>query len=250
MRYLRQVRGNNGDARGFCAASLSDVAASEIHALGDVRQSKALKHGNDVRYTVARVNNNASEEALGVQRQHSLHSDVHGAEVVALKHGLHHIGAVGHGVHGRFSEHDAAILLAGVNAEARERVVPHVKHVLPAAHDALVHRVGNLQHMAVLLALVPNHNVLDLRLARVALLRSQNRAPDHGWKGAGGKVIGRKTRLHETGAVVHNENLCHAGKTDLVTNQAIQANAVQQSPPLFGANFALGPSGPACSSHE
>ena len=82
---------------------------------------------------------------------------------------LHHVGAVGHGVHGRFSEQDAAVFLAGINAEAREGVVPDVKHILPAAHNALVHRVSDLQHVAVLLALVSNHDVLDLGFARIAL---------------------------------------------------------------------------------
>ncbi len=132
-------------------------------------QSKALKHGNDVSHTVAGVYDNASEEALGIKRQNGLNCNVNGAEVVTLEHGLDHVGAVGHRIHGRLGEHDAAVFLAGVDAEAREGVVPHVEHVFPTAHNALVHRVRDLQHVAVLLALVPHHNVLDFGFARVAL---------------------------------------------------------------------------------
>ncbi len=149
--------------------SLCDIAACEIHTLGNVRQRKAFEHGDDVRDAVARVHDNTGEQALGIERQNCLHSNVNSAEVVSLKHGFDHVGAVGHGVHGRLGEHDAAVFLAGVDAEAREGVVPDVKHILPAAHNTLVHRVSDLQHVAVLLALVSNHDVLDLGFARIAL---------------------------------------------------------------------------------
>ena len=56
-----------------------------IQALDLVGQREALVHGHDVRHAVARVDDDAGEQALRVQRQHCLHAHVRRVEAVELE---------------------------------------------------------------------------------------------------------------------------------------------------------------------
>lgn len=53
-----------------------------------------------------------------------------------------------------------AICWVDVQAVGTESVVPQVEHVIPAAHHAILHGVGHLQHGAALAGLVTHHQVL------------------------------------------------------------------------------------------
>lgn len=55
---------------------------------------------------------------------------------------------------------DLALRGPDVQAVGAEGVVPQVEHVLPAAHHAVLHGVGHLQHGATLAGLVAHHQVL------------------------------------------------------------------------------------------
>ena len=57
---------------------------------------------------------------------------------------------------------EAYLAVGGVEVEAvgAEGVVPQVDHVLPAAHHAVVHGVGDVQHVATFTGLVAHHQVL------------------------------------------------------------------------------------------
>ena len=63
-------------------------------------------------------------------------------------------------IHRRFREEDAAASRINVQTLFAECVVPHVNHVLPIADHAVVHGVGNFQHVAQLTCFLPNHQIL------------------------------------------------------------------------------------------
>ena len=118
---------------------------------------------------------------LRIQRQHRLDRDIHALEAILLKHDLAHPLPVDLRVHGGLREED--LTACGVDAQLLlEGVVPEVLHVFPVAHDAVLHRLGDLQEVARLRGLVADHDVLDDESAcrPYAFLCAQNRPPDDG----------------------------------------------------------------------
>jgi hypothetical protein len=117
---------------------------------------------------------------LSVERQHGLDGNVNALEAVLLEHDLAHLLPVRLGVHRGFREEHLAP--RRVDAQLlRERVVPQVFHVLPVAHDPVLHRLRNLQVVPQRRRLVPDHDVLDDRVPD-ALLRTQDGPPDYRWE--------------------------------------------------------------------
>ena len=181
-----------------------DDSSGDIEPPREVGQRKAVVHRDDMRHAVARVDNDTSSQTciyiyfnnknqkkkkpsaqywgrtLCVERQHGLDGDVHALEAVLLEHDLAHLLPVRLGVHrGLREEHLAP---RRVDAQLlRERVVPQVLHVLPVAHDPVLHRLRDLQVVPQRRSLVPDHDVLDDRLPD-ALLRTQDGSPDHRWE--------------------------------------------------------------------
>jgi hypothetical protein len=60
-----------------------DVTAGDVETTGQVGQREALVHGHDVGHTVARIDDHTSQQTLGVEGQHSLHTRKKG-DVVSL----------------------------------------------------------------------------------------------------------------------------------------------------------------------
>jgi hypothetical protein len=178
-----------------------DGAAGDVEAARQVRQREALEDGHGVRDAVARVDDDAGQQALRVERQHGLDGDVDRLEAVLLEHDLAEALAVLLRVHRRLGEQDLA--LARVDAQLLvERVVPHVLDVLPVAHDAVLERIRDLQHHAQLRRLVAHHDVLDFDVVDL-LLEAQNR-PAHHRREDGRRKVGAgeaaldKARLRST----------------------------------------------------
>lgn len=64
------------------------------------------------------------------------------------------------GVHRRLGEEDLAVARVDVELLGAKGVVPQVLHVIPVAHNAVLHGVVDLQHGAQLTRFVPHHQVL------------------------------------------------------------------------------------------
>lgn len=131
------------------------------------------------------------EHTLRIQSQHSLNSHINTPKTIPLEHDLAHLLAVPEGIHGRFGEEDLAA--TGVDLHlVEEGVVPEVLHVVPFLDDAVLHRIGNLEHGASSGGLVAAHDVLDDHAVRVgpALFGSQYRSSHDRGKLVLGEVLG------------------------------------------------------------
>ena len=115
---------------------------------------------------------------LRVERKHRLDGDVHTLKTILLEHHLRHPLAIDLRVHWGLGEEHLAP--AGVDSKFLvECVVPQQLHVFPVPYDAVLHRLCDLEIIAVLRGLVADHNILDDR-GPDALLRAQNGATDDG----------------------------------------------------------------------
>ena len=129
-----------------------------------------------------------STHTLRIERQNGLDRDIHSTESILREHDLAHPLSVHLWVHGWFRQQH--FTTSRVNAQfLRESVVPEMLHVLPVAHDTVLHRLGDLEVVAVLCGLVSDHHVLDYCRASDALFCTQDgSADDRGeycmWKGS------------------------------------------------------------------
>jgi len=57
---------------------------------------------------------------------------------------LDHFLTVLCGIHGRLCQQDLCVRWIDVHLFGPERVVPHVAHVVPVAHHAVLHGIGDL----------------------------------------------------------------------------------------------------------
>lgn len=165
----------------------------------------------------------SARRTLGIQGQHRLDRHVDAAEAVALEHDLAHLLAVLERVHGRLRQQDLAAL--GVRLHLLvEGVVPEVLHVVPLLHDAVLHRVADLEHSAGGGGLVAAHDVLDdhiVDLLRGALLLGpQDRPADDGRVLEFGEVLGGVADLEETGAAVEDWRAVSSNNTGRGRNAA------------------------------
>ena len=121
---------------------------------------------------------------MRIQRKHRLDRNVHPLKPVLLEHNLCHALPVRLGVHRGLGEEDLAT--AGVDVQLLvERVVPEDLHVVPVAHDAMLHRMGDLEVVPVLLRFVADHEVFD-HGGGLALFGTEDGAADYGGEDWGG----------------------------------------------------------------
>ncbi|KAL7280296.1 hypothetical protein ACG7TL_005210 [Trametes sanguinea] len=111
--------------------------------------------------------------------QDGLNGNIHSLEAVFFEHDLAHSLTVDFGVHGGLGQEDLAALRVDMELLLKG-VVPEELHVFPVAHDTVLHRLGDLQIVAVLCCLVADHNVLNHGRASDALFRAQDGSTDDG----------------------------------------------------------------------
>ncbi|KAH3680590.1 hypothetical protein WICPIJ_008210 [Wickerhamomyces pijperi] len=117
-----------------------DISTSDVQSLGQVVEHDGLVDRNDVSDTVTRVDNNTGGQPLGVQGQDGLDGNVNSAELVLLKHDVHHLLSVLQRVHWRLGEKNllaCCVLLQSLE----ERVVPKMFHVFPVLYYTVFHRI-------------------------------------------------------------------------------------------------------------
>merc|ERR1712080_95160 len=93
--------------------------------------------GDCVGDTVARIKDNTSGTAGGIQGEHGLDGDVHGRGVEGLEHDLGHLLPVGLGVEGGFRQEDRVFLWSNTELVV-ESVVPDLLHVVPVGDDTVL----------------------------------------------------------------------------------------------------------------
>ena len=150
---------------------------------------------------IARVHNNASGVARGIQGQHSLDGHVHGWRVESLEHNLNHLLTVDLGIQGGLCQQHR-VLLRGHMQLVVESGVPDLLHVVPVGDDAVLDGVfqgqdatlalGLMAHIAVLLPYA-HHDTLVLE------------APYGGWEHGPGGIIPRKAIFAHAGDIVDDE---------------------------------------------
>jgi hypothetical protein len=69
----------------------SDIAASNIKTLGQIREGITFIHRDDMGNTISRVHDNTSQQTLSVQHKHGLDGDVSGKKTVLLEHSFDHL---------------------------------------------------------------------------------------------------------------------------------------------------------------
>jgi len=182
---------------------LGHVASRDVEAADVGGQRVALVDRDDVRHSVARVDHDAGEQALRVQRQHRLDGAVHARKVVLFEHRLDEGLAVLLRIHRRLGQHD--LVLRGVDLELLAKgVVVEVAHVLPPLHDPVRDWVRRLQHVPCRSALVANHDVLELDLPHL-LLGAEDGPADDRREDVRREVVAREAALDKPGAIVADD---------------------------------------------
>merc|ERR1711918_159047 len=120
-----------------------------------------------VGHTITAIDDDTSGAARGVQGEHSLDGNIESTSSEGLEHDLGHALAVLLGVHRSLCEEDtSAILIALVLVTddhtelVVESVAPHLLHVLPVLHDAVLEGILQNEDTALLLGLLTNVVVL------------------------------------------------------------------------------------------
>mmetsp|Transcript_8786 Transcript_8786/g.19306 ORF Transcript_8786/g.19306 Transcript_8786/m.19306 type:complete len:287 (-) Transcript_8786:16-876(-) len=160
---------------------LRDVPTSEVHPLHQRGLQVTLRNRHKVSNAVARIHHEAGVEASRVEGQDSLYGHIHGAEAVALEHGLHNALAVVSRIQDRLSLHHF-VLGVVLYSQLREGIVPHCLDILPILDDAILHRSRELQHGAGTIRLVPDHEVSQTLCSCESLVMPQHRPTDQGWE--------------------------------------------------------------------
>jgi hypothetical protein len=124
-----------------------------------VGQGITLIDRDGVGDTIARVQDDTSGTARGVQGQHSLDGDVHGGGVEGLEHDLSHLLSVGLGVQWGLSEQDW-VLFRGNSELVVEGVMPDLLHIIPVGDDTVLNGVLQSQDTSLGLSLVSNISIL------------------------------------------------------------------------------------------
>jgi hypothetical protein len=147
---------------------LRDVAAGERNVLDRRANDVALGDGNDVRHTVARVDDGAGERALGDvarrprrgQRQHGLNGNVQAGHVERLEHDLGRVFTVLGSVEWRLCEQKEVVL--GLGAQVHENALfPQTLHQRPVLDLTVLHRIVHLVSRA---NLVGQRRVADVKV--------------------------------------------------------------------------------------
>lgn len=137
------------------------ITTRDIETLGKMRQCKAFKDWDNVRNTIARVNDDSSLQTLSVKRQYGLDGNIDTVETVLFEHDLTHLLAVLFRVHGWFGKQDLASLW--VDAELLvESIVPNVSHVAKVLDNTVFHGLVDLEVIAQLFCFGADDDVLDL----------------------------------------------------------------------------------------
>merc|ERR1719369_727889 len=105
-----------------------------------MRQSITFIDGDSVRYTIARVKDNASSATRSIQGQNSLNCHIHGWRVKGFKHDLGHLFSVCLWIERCLSEEDR-MLLRGNTQLIVEGVMPDLLHVIPVGDNSMFNRI-------------------------------------------------------------------------------------------------------------
>merc|ERR1711973_517992 len=89
---------------------VGQLTTSQIEPEDGVGKSITFIDGDGVGHTIARVHDNTSSTARGIQGQHSLDGNIHSRHVEGLKHDLSHLLPVGLGVQWGLSQEDGLLL--------------------------------------------------------------------------------------------------------------------------------------------
>merc|ERR1740116_167396 len=177
-----------------------DVTSGQIQSLHGVRQTVSLVDWHSVSHSITRIQHNSRGSPRSVQGKHRLDRHVECRGVERLEHDLSHLLAVRLGVQRGLGQQDR-VLLGGDTQLIIESVVPHLLHVVPVVHDAVLHRVFQRQNTPLCLRLISDVAVLLPHSHHHALMTwaSHNR-----WKHRSGRIISGESSLHHTGSIVNH----------------------------------------------
>merc|ERR1712178_289137 len=187
---------------------VGEVTTSQVVALDGVGHGVTLVDRDGVGHTITTIDDNTSGTARGVQGEHSLDGNIESTSVEGLEDDLGHALTVLLRVHRSLGEQNTAGVLIGLglvtddHAElVVESVTPHLLHVLPVLHDAVLEGVLQDEDTALLLGLLTDVVVLVGTDEGGLLLW----VADHGGEGHLRGVLAGATGFHHTGTIVHND---------------------------------------------
>ena len=115
---------------------VSQVTTGKIKTKNRVRERETLVDGHSVRNTITRIEHDTSSTTRGVEREHSLNSNVESRGIESLEHDLSHLFTIRFGVKGSLGEKDGMLFWS--NAELIvEGVMPYFFHIVPIGDDTM-----------------------------------------------------------------------------------------------------------------
>merc|ERR1712079_499262 len=152
--------------------------------------------------TIARVHDDTSGTARGVEGEDSLDGDIHSWHVEGLEHDLGHLLTVSLWVEGSLSEENG--LLLGGNAELIvEGVMPDLLHVIPVGDDSMLDWVLQSENTSLALSLIADIGVLLSHTDHDTLVAG---TAHDGGEDSAGSVISGEPGLAHAGAIVNDQS--------------------------------------------
>src|SRR5947207_14887953 len=124
----------------------------------EVVQHGGLIDGDDVCYSISRVDDYTRGQALCIKRQHSLNGNIHPFETIAFKHNLDHSLPVDERIHRRLCQKHFSSPC--IHAKLLKTLVPQMNHVFPVSNYSVVDGIRNLKERAHRLGLIAYHDIL------------------------------------------------------------------------------------------
>merc|ERR1712073_290232 len=152
--------------------------------------------------TIARVHDDTSGTARGIEGEDSLDGNIHGGHVEGLKHDLGHLLTVGLGVEGSLSEENG-LFLRGNTELIVEGVVPDLLHIIPVGDDSVFNGVLEGEDTSLGLCLISNIGILLSHTDHHTLVA---RTANNGGENSSGSIISSKSGLAHAGAIVNNKS--------------------------------------------
>jgi hypothetical protein len=181
---------------------VGELTASQVQTEDGMGKSITFIDGDAVRNTIARIHDNTSGSARGIEGKDSLDGNIHGGHVEGLKHDLSHLLPVGLGVEGSLSQEDG-LLLRGDTELIVEGVMPDLLHIIPVGDDSVLNGVLQGEDTSLGLSLITDIGILLTHTDHDTLMTG---ATNNGGEDSARSIISRESGFAHSGTIVNDKS--------------------------------------------
>merc|ERR1719154_28514 len=181
---------------------VGQLTASKVKTDNGMGKSITFIEWDSVGDTIARVHDNTSGTARGIEGEDCLDGNIHGRHVEGFKHDLGHLLTVSLWVEGSLSQKDG-LFLRGNTELIVEGVVPDLLHIIPVGDDSVLNGVLEGEDTSLGLSLISNIGILLSHTDHHTLVAGTS---NNGREDSAGSIISSESSLAHAGAIVNNKS--------------------------------------------